>query len=311
MSETPHLAGGAVPATPLPGPRALASSELKLLAVALIWGLDFVAQRQGVMESGPFFFNAASFALGAVVLGVRRRLSPSGLPAAPARRAGILVGLALFAAMSFQSAGIAGTGAGKSAFITSLYIVLVPLLMGLAGARTGRWTWAGCALSVVGLYFLCVREGLGLAASDLLVLTCSLFWAGHILLVGRFAGRVDGNAMSFWQFVTCATLSLGLSLGFERIGTGQARASLFPILYNGLLSAGVAFSLQIAGQGGTSSSRADLILSLETAFAALGGYLVLGESFGLREGFGSLLMLGGVLVSRLGGNHGAARTEPF
>jgi len=299
MSDLSIVAGGSEPATALPNPRRISASELKLLLVALIWGIDFVAQRQGVLGTGPFFFNAASFALGALVLGVRRRLSPSSLPTAPARRAGILTGLALFGAMSFQSSGIAETGAGKAAFITSLYIVLVPLWLRLSGQRSGSGTWIGCGLSLVGLYFLCVQEGLSLAASDLLVLTCSLFWAAHILLVGRFASQVDENALSFWQFVTCASLSLGLSLSFETVGLGQVRDSLLPILYNGILSAGVAFSLQISGQGGTSSSRAALILSLETVFAALGGCLMLNERFGLREGIGSALMLSGVLASRI------------
>lgn len=302
MSDPSIAAGGTEPATALPKLRLFSSPEFKLLLVALIWGFDFVAQRQGVLGSGPFFFNAASFGLGAVILGVRRRIAPSGLAVAPARRAGILTGLVLFGAMSFQSAGLAHTGAGKAAFITCFYIVLVPLAMRFSGVRGGRGTWIGSAFSVVGLYFLCVQPGFALAPGDLLVLACSVFWTAHILLVGRFASTVDQNALSFWQFVTCAALSLGCSLGFESIGIGQVRDSLLPILYNGILSAGVAYSLQISGQGGTSSSRAALILSLETVFASVGGWLLLGERFGLREGLGSLLMLTGVLASRLGGS---------
>lgn len=300
MSDPSFSAGGTSPATALPNPRRLSSPELKLLAVALIWGFDFVAQRQGVLGSGPFFFNAASFGLGALVLGVRRILSPSSLPSAPARRAGILTGLVLFGAISFQSAGLAHTGAGKAAFITCLYIVLVPVAMRVSGVRGGHGTWIGCALSVLGLWFLCVQPGFALAPSDLLVLACSVFWAAHILLVGRFASAVDQNALSFWQFVTCATLSLGCSVGTESIGIGQVWDSLLPILYNGVLSAGIAYSLQISGQGGTSSSRAALILSMETVFAAIGGCLFLNERFGPREALGSLLMLAGVLSSRLG-----------
>jgi len=300
MSEPSIAAGGTEPATALPNLRLFSGPEFKLLLVALIWGFDFVAQRQGVLGSGPFFFNAASFGLGALILGVRRRLSPSELPIAPARRAGILTGLVLFGAMSFQSAGLAHTGAGKAAFITCLYIVLVPLAMHLSGVRGGRWAWIGCGFSLMGLWFLCVQPGFTLAPGDLLVLACSVFWTAHILLVGRFAASVDQDALSFWQFATCTALSLGCSLGFESVGIGQVRDSLLPILYNGVLSAGVAYSLQISGQGGTSSSRAALILSLETVFAGLGGWFFLHERFGAREALGSLLMLAGVLASRLG-----------
>lgn len=283
-------------------------AELRLLLVALIWGFDFVAQRQGVLGTGAFFFNAASFALGAVVLGVSRAFSPKSGAAAPARKAGILAGLALFGAMSFQSSGMATTGAGKAAFITSLYIVLVPLVGRLFGQRPRREIWLGCALAVVGLYFLCVHENLSFAKGDLLVLASALFWAFHILLVGRFASAVDAKGLAFWQFATCSVLSLALFLRLETVTLAQARSTFFPILYNGLISAGVAFSLQISGQKGTTASRAALLLSLEAVFATLGGTLLLDEHLGWRELLGSGLMLAGVVLSRKG-SAAPARSE--
>lgn len=285
-----------------PTSRPKGGAELRLLLVALIWGFDFVAQRQGVLGSSAFFFNAASFGLGAAVTGIRWWIgSRSAKPARSARKAGILAGFALFLAMSFQSSGIATTGAGKAAFITSLYIVLVPVLGMLFGQRSRREIWIGCLFAVAGLYFLCVREDLSLEKGDLLVLACAVFWAAHILVVGRFASSVDETGFAFWQFLTCAALSLLFHLEFESVTPLQARSALFPILYNGLMSAGVAFSLQISGQSRTTAGRAALILSLETVFAALGGWLLLHEHFGLRESIGSGLMLAGVVVARKGG----------
>ena len=277
-------------------------AELQLLLVALIWGLDFVAQRQGVLGMGPFSFNAASFALGAAFLGARIAFARGRrVPGPSARRSGILLGVVLFGALSLQSSGMASTGAGKAAFITSLYVALVPLGGRLFGQRIGMHVWIGCALSLAGLWFLCVRQDLTLASGDLLVLACAFFWAAHILLVGRFASRVDEMGLAFWQFLTCAVLSLVPALLLEDAGLASLRASVIPILYNGLLSAGVAYALQISGQGGAPASRAALILSLETVFAGAGGWLLLGEDFGLRELFGSALMLSGVVASRLGG----------
>jgi drug/metabolite transporter (DMT)-like permease len=277
-----------------------------LLLVALIWGFDFVAQRQGVLGSGAFFFNAASFCLGAAVIGIRRCVSPkSGVSAASTRKAGILAGLALFAAMSFQSSGMATTGAGKAAFITSLYIVLVPVLGMLFGLRSRREIWIGCLFAVAGLYFLCVHEDLSLDRGDLLVLACALFWALQILLVDRFSSSVDKVGFALWQFLTCAALSVLAYLGTESVTLAQARSALFPILYNGIMTAGVAFSLQISGQSRTSAGRSALILSLETVFAAAGGWLLLHERFGLRELLGSALMLCGVVIARRGGGESA------
>lgn len=282
------------PALPRPG-----GAELRLLVVALIWGLDFVAQRQGVLDSGPFLFNAASFTLGTLVLLLRGGFTAVRCDTR-SRVAGVLAGIVLFLALSFQSRGMATTGAGKAAFITSLYIVLVPLGGRILGQRPGSSTWAGCALAATGLWFLCVRGDLSFTPGDLLVLACSLFWALHILLVARVGAGITSSGMAFWQFTTCATLSWVLSGTTENPSFAALREGFLPVLYNGILSAGVAYSLQITGQRGTTASRAALILSLETVFAAAGGAFLLHERFGGRELLGSLLMLFGVLASRLG-----------
>lgn len=283
-------------------PLSARGAELRLLLVTLIWGFDFVAQKQGVLGSAAFFFNATSFGLGAVVVWGRCFASRSlCVLHGPARKGGIWVGAALFLAVSFQCLGIAETGAGKTAFISSLYVVLVPLLGLFFGHRGRKEIWVGCALAVAGLYFLCVHEDLSWAPNDLLILIGALFWAAHITLVGYFAPRADDTGLAFWEFLTCSLLSFVVSLLFESVSLSQVRAALWPILYNGIISAGVAYSLQISGQNGIPANRAALLLSMETIFAAVAGWLVLGETFGLRELLGSALMFAGVIISRRGG----------
>ena len=283
-------------------PLSARGAELRLLLVTLIWGFDFVAQKQGVLGSAAFFFNAASFGLGAIVVWGRCFASRSlCVLHGPARKGGIWVGAALFLAVSFQCLGIAETGAGKTAFISSLYVVLVPLLGLFFGHRGRKEIWVGCALAVAGLYFLCVHEDLSWAPSDLLILIGALFWTAHITLVGYFAPRADDTGLAFWEFLTCSLLSFVVSFLFESVSLSQVRAALWPILYNGIISAGVAYSLQISGQNGIPANRAALLLSMETIFAAVAGWLVLGETFGFRELLGSALMFAGVIISRRGG----------
>jgi drug/metabolite transporter (DMT)-like permease len=272
--------------------------ELELFLVAAIWGFDFVAQRQGVLRMGAFWFNAACFGLGTLVTAARM-LRREAFRETGALRAGILAGCALFLAISLQTIGMASTGAGKAAFITSLYLVLVPIASRLFGERIPRGVWLGCLLALAGLWLLCGHGGLSFSQGDLLVLASAFFWAAQILVVGHFAPTLKAAPLSFWQFLTCCALSLAAGLLFEDVSLGELRAAFFPILYNGLLSAGVAYSLQVAGQGGTTPSRAAILLSLETFFAAIGGVLLLDERLGAREIFGCLLMLLGTLASQL------------
>jgi drug/metabolite transporter (DMT)-like permease len=274
-----------------------------LLLVALIWGIDFVAQRQGVLQTSPLFFNAASFGIGALILGVRYAVSRDRRTSRTATlKAGILTGVVLFIAMALQSGGIATTSTGKTAFITSLYILFVPVISLALGTPVRRETWFGCLIAVAGLYLLCVKGPLVFAHGDLLVLGCALFWAIQILLIGHYSPQVDGAGFVFWQFATCSLASLGLSLAAESVDIRQARAAWLPILFNGLFSSGIAYPLQIYGQRWVTTSRASLFLSLETVFAALGGWLLLHEKMGGREILGGALMFAGILVARLAGD---------
>jgi len=283
-----------------PEKRAIFAPELQLLLVAVIWGFAFVAQRQGMRCVGAFFFNAVRFALGALVLYPWLRLHPVPSGTRSAVIPGILVGAALFVATSFQTVGLATTGAGKAAFLTCLYLILVPLGSRLFGEKICWNVWCGCLLALCGLYFLCLRGSLRISTGDTLVLVGAFFWSLQILLVGRSATRVDGIRFAFWQFLSCAFLSLVSTLLFETTTFAGAHAALLSILYGGILSVGVAYTLQVTGQAGTTASRAAILLSLETVFATIGGWLLLGERLGLRELGGCALMFAGTTLSQLG-----------
>lgn len=279
-------------------------ADLLLLLTAAIWGFAFVAQRVGMEHVGPFLFNGVRFALGAVCLLVvvrfrRGRRRPSG--PAGTRRAGLLLGCVLFLGASFQQIGIVYTTAGKAGFITGLYVVLVPILGSTLGHRIGLRPWIGAVLAAVGLYLLSVKEGFRIELGDALVLASAFFWACHVLLVGRWTRRFDAVDLAWRQFATCAVLSLAAAALLEPVTVSGLRGAAVPILYGGVLSVGVAYTLQVVAQREAQPTAAAILLSLEAVFAALGGWMVLGETLAGRALAGCALMLTGVIVSQLGG----------
>ena len=281
-------------------------SNLLLTLAAVIWGLAFVAQRVGMEYVGPFTFNGVRFALGALSLAPLLLYFKPSAPAGAAvcsRKtvfaAGICAGLLLFSGASLQQVGLIYTTAGKAAFITCLYIILVPLAGRFLGQRTDAATWLGSLLAMSGLYLLCVKEGFSIAFGDLLQLIGAFFWTGHILLIDHFSAKVNALQLCCIQFITCASLSLLTALCFESITLVGLQQALIPILYGGLLSVGVAYTLQVVGQRHASPAHAAIILSMETVFAAIGGYLLLDETLGLPELTGCALMLAGMLLAQL------------
>jgi drug/metabolite transporter (DMT)-like permease len=216
--------------------------------------------------------------------------------------AGLAAGLILFAGASLQQAGLdyAGTTAGKAAFITGLYIVLVPILGILWKQYISPSAWLGAVLALVGLYFLSVRQGFAFSTGDLLELAGSFFWAGHILLIDHLTNqKVDALKLACTQYAVCSALSLAIALAFETITPAGLREAAVPILYGGILSVGIAYTLQIFGQKNAQPASAAIIMSLETVFAALGGAIILHESLGARGVAGCLLMFAGMLMSQL------------
>lgn len=291
-------------------------ANLLLLLTSVIWGFAFVAQRSGMQFVGPFTFNAVRFAIGGVLLlplaaYLDRQRQRSDMAVVPIRNrtllgGGVLAGLFLFGGASLQQAGLVYTTAGKAGFITGLYVVLVPII-GLAfGQRTAAGTWVGATLAAVGLYFLSVQGDFTVQVGDILVLLGAFVWAGHVLLLGYLSPGTDPVKLACLQFFACAGLSLLAAALFEVITTAGLRAALLPILYAGVMSVGVGYTLQVVGQRYARPSHAAIILSLESLFAVVGGWLLLGEELGARGLAGCALMLAGILISQLYGREPVA-----
>jgi drug/metabolite transporter (DMT)-like permease len=278
-----------------------------LLLTAAIWGFAFVAQRSGMEVIGPFAYGAVRFALGAgslvplLVFTRGRRGATAPAPRSRAWRAGCagLAGLVLFAGASFQQVGLVYTTAANAGFITSLYVILVPMAGALLGRAPGARIWIGAALATAGLYVLSVGDGFTIAPGDLLVLCGAFFWAGHILLINWLVVRMQALEIAVGQFVTCALLSLVAALVLEPAPFAGVVPAAVPILYGGLLSIGVAYTLQIVAQRTAHPAHASIILSMEALFAGVGGVLVLGEPLTARLAIGGALMLAGMVVSQL------------
>jgi drug/metabolite transporter (DMT)-like permease len=298
-----------------------------LLLTAAIWGFAFVAQRAGMEHIQPFTYGGVRFALGSLSLlplifllrwrseRKRRREGSSGeadrggqgQPRGKERVRpsdarvwlyGLLCGTVLFAAASLQQVGIVYTTAGKAGFITGLYVVLVPLSGLLWGQKAGWSRWSGAALALVGLYLLSITRGFTISKGDLLVLLSALFWTAHVQLIGWFSPKTDSLVLASIQFAVCSIISLIVAAAAETIVLeGILRAAL-PILYGGLCSVGIAYTLQVVIQRTAHPAHAAIILSLEGAFAVLGGWLILGELMTLRGLIGCLLMLAGMIISQ-------------
>lgn len=285
-------------------------ASLLLLITACIWGFAFVAQRQGMVHTGPFTFNAVRFALGALSLVPlmlfldRRAGRPLRSREAKAsyRQAGIsgvVAGLVLFSGASLQQIGLIYTTAGKAAFITGLYIVIVPFIGLFLKQRLTVNSMAGAVLAVFGLYLLCMKSDLSLGKGDLFELAGAFCWSVHILVIDRFSRQADVIKLSFFQVITCSALSFAVALATETIDVGDLSQVLVPLLYGGICSVGIAYTLQVVGQKNAQPTQAAIIMSMETVFAAIGGYLILGELLDGRGIAGCALMLAGMIVPQL------------
>lgn len=299
-------------------------SDFLLLLTSMIWGFSFVAQRQGMLHIGPFTFNGIRFALGSLSLlpliiimnrrrpkvplatkntegGLHKESSQTGdcLFAGNTLFCGFMAGLVLFLAASLQQIGIVYTSAGKAGFITGLYVVLVPIFALILGKKTGPATWIGTVLAAAGLYFLSAIGSMGnVNPGDIFVAVGAVFWSIHVLLIDAFVRRVDALKLSASQFAWCALFSLLVALIREEIQLDAIHRALYPILYGGLGSVGIAYTLQVVAQKHAPPAHSAIILSLEGAFATLGGIVLLSETLSLSNGIGSFLMLCGMLVTQ-------------
>ena len=286
-------------------------ANILLLLTAAIWGLAFVAQKVGAEHVGAFTFNGIRFALGSIsliplILLLNKKKENSdvkkeegGNSLKHTIRAGIIVGCALFIATSLQQTGVMYTTAGKAGFITGLYMVIVPILGLFLKQKVNNTTWIGIVIAIIGLYLLSINEDFSISKGDLLVLIGSVGWAIHILLIDNFTKKIDPLKLSSIQFATCSILSLLVAFIFEDINMVGISAALVPILYGGLLSVGVAYTLQVVAQKNAKPSHAAILLSMESVFGAIGGAMFLGERIGSRGLVGCVLIFIAIIVSQL------------
>ncbi|MEA5050718.1 MAG: DMT family transporter [Oscillospiraceae bacterium] len=283
-------------------------ANLMMLGGAVIWGAAFVAQSIGADHVGPFAFGGIRFLLGAlVVLPVQRlrdRKKPRGWDKAPTWeyvRAGGICGAVLFAAAAFQQYGVGRTTVGKAGFVTALYIILVPLFaFALYRRRLGGRVIAAAATAVAGIYLLCMTSGtFSVSTGDVYVFIGSVFWAVQILMIERFTADLDGLKFAFAQFISCAAINLVCMALFERPALSDILAAAPALLYCGLLSVGVAFTIQAVFMKYTEPTVASLMMSAESVFSAIFGFLILHETLTARQLFGCVLVFCAVVLAQL------------
>ena len=300
--------------------RLVRRNSLLLVIAAMIWGVAFVAQSAGGDAVGPYTFNCIRSVIGGLVLlpviklsdhmRWTRRRPVSREDRRTLLTAGIACGIALAIASNLQQVGIyLGTPVGKAGFLTACYMLLVPILGLFIGKKCSWNIWLGVAITVVGLYLLCMQGSFSVQVSDLLILLCALCFSVQILIVDHYADKVDGVRMSCIQFLVCGIIS-AVPMVFSDMGLSAPEVSAWasaladpyswiPILYAGVLSCGVAYTFQIIGQRGMNPTVASLLMSLESVFSVLAGWVLLRQILSMREIFGCLLIFGAVILAQL------------
>lgn len=291
-----------------------------LIITAFIWGTAFVAQREGGNAVGPYTFNCIRSIIGALVLipviflldklGMTKKKTKTPEDKKTLFLGGTACGVALCLASNVQQLGLYfGTSAGKAGFLTACYILLVPILGLFLKKKCGWNIWAGVAITLIGLYFLCMNGSMSLQFSDTLLMLCAVIFAIHILVIDHFTPLVDGVRMSCIQFFVCGILTAipmflsDMNHSLSEIRTWASALSSFdawiPILYAGIFSCGVAYTLQIVGQEGLNPTVASLIMSLESVFSVIAGWILLGETLGLREQIGCAMIFIAIILAQL------------
>ena len=299
-----------------------------LMLAALIWGSAFVAQSVGMDYLGPFSFNCVRSFMGSLVLlpviwfmdrQKKEKEQDAGMKAADAEdrkesqaaegenarngkvllTGGLCCGVILTLSTSLQQIGIQYTTAGKAGFITALYILIVPLLGIVLGKKVGTKTWIGVGLAVLGMYLLCIKEGFSISYGDFMVLLCAVVFSLHILAVDYFSPKVDGIRLSCIQFFVCGCISAFPMVLMEQPHLSQILQAWLPLAYAGVLSSGVAYTLQIITQKHLNPTVASLLMSLESVFAVLTGWLVLKERLSVKELLGCVLVFAAIILAQL------------
>lgn len=281
-------------------------SNVMLLITALIWGSAFVAQRIGMDSVGPWTFNCTRNLIGGgTLLAVmpfldRARKQENATWNDPILwRGGLACGGALACASMLQQVGILYTTVGKAGFITSLYVILVPIFSIFLGKKVRGLVWFSAGLAAVGLYFLSITSSFSLSLGDSYVLMAAVLFAGHIMIIDHFSPKVDGVRLSCLQFLFAGVVCFLPMMVFEHPSLGALGSASLSILYAGVLSSGVGYTFQILGQKDADPTTASLILSLESVFAALTGFLILKQVLSLREILGCIIMFTAIIIAQL------------
>lgn len=284
-------------------PLSKTGSDLLLLITAIIWGFAFVAQRAGMEFTGPFTFNACRFLLGGLLLIplviAQKPKQFSKFQMQYSIKGGILGGILLFGGASLQQIGMIYTTAGNAGFITGFYVVMVPIFGLIFSQKTNFNIWIGAVLALLGIYFLSVNKDFTASKGDIYVFISAFVWAFHVLIISKYAPIGNAILIAVIQFIICGFLSLIFALYAEPIiWDGIIKAGV-PILYGGLLSVAVAFTLQVVAQKNAHPSLAAIILSTESLFAVIGGWLILNETMTYRGILGCSLMLAGMILAQI------------
>lgn len=287
-------------------------NSLLLFIAAIIWGVAFVAQSAGMDYVGPYTFNTVRSLLGGVVLipcifflnriNSRQEASDIALPEDKPKDllvGGLTCGFLMFVFTSLQQVGIMYTTVAKAGFITTLYIIIVPILGIFLKRKVGLTIWLSVIIALMGLYLLCIKGSFSISKGDFLILLCSLTFSMHIMVVDYFTKKISGTKLSCIQFFVAGGLSAVLMFLYEEPNLSSICAAWLPIAYAGILSCGVAYTFQIIGQKNTDPTIASLILSLESVISVLAGWVLLGEKLSVRELTGCILMFAAILLAQI------------
>lgn len=286
--------------------KANTKGSILLILCSFIWGMAFTAQSTAANVIGPFTFVFLRFAISSIVLFalyplLRKKDAPK--LTAPEKKRYLLLGGALgailFAGCALQQVGIASTTAANSGFITALYIVIIPIVLRIGGKKVGRLTWVGVAVALAGLCLLCIKADFSVNSGDLITLGCALVFSVHIILIDRHAGSMNAILLSATQFGVVAILALPCMLLTEKLVAADILSCWVSILYAGVFSGAGGYTLQMIGQKYTQPTLASLLMCLESVFAAIGGWILLGEGLSGRELIGCTLMLSASIIAQL------------
>jgi drug/metabolite transporter (DMT)-like permease len=299
-------------------------TDIMLIVAAILWGLGFVAQRDGMNYIGPFLYTAIRFGIGVICLlpvyfmtrkqepeikvknkvKVNDKIERESRTGTEVERktvlfSGLIVGIFLFLGVSAQQIGLQTTTAGKASFITALYMVLVPVFGIVLGHKTTKSVWISILVALGGLYFMSISKEFSIEKGDLFVIACAILWAVHFLFIAHYSSRVGAIRLSILQFIVCTVLSLIVALFTEPSPLPHLSPALPSLLYGGIGAVGIAYTLHVVALKDANPAYASLILSTESVFGALGGWLILHETMSSRQILGAILIMGAVLMTQI------------